>query len=38
LSARINLLISLPVDKLDRLTIERKLVEIGKLGRESPVS
>jgi arsenate reductase (thioredoxin) len=35
LSTRINLLLNLPLDNLDRLTIERKL---GKLGRESPVS
>jgi protein-tyrosine-phosphatase len=38
LTARINLLTSLPVDKLDRLTLQRRLVEIGRLGRESPVS
>ena len=38
LSTRINLLMSLPVDKLDRLTLQRRLVEIGKIGRESPVS
>jgi arsenate reductase len=38
LTARINLLANLPVDKLDRLTLQRKLVEIGKIGRESPLS
>ena len=38
LSTRINLLMSLPVDKLDRLTLQQQLVEIGKVGRESPVS
>ena len=30
LSTRINLLLALPVDKLDRLTLKRKLDEIGK--------
>ena len=30
LSARINLLINLPVDKLDRLALTKKLQEIGK--------
>jgi arsenate reductase (thioredoxin) len=30
LSARINLLIALPLDKLDRLTLKRKLDEIGR--------
>ena len=38
LSTRINLLMSRPVGKLDRLTLQRKLVEIGRVGRESPVS
>jgi protein-tyrosine-phosphatase len=30
LSARINLMLALPLDKLDRLTLKRKLDEIGK--------
>ncbi|HEX6156984.1 MAG TPA: arsenate reductase ArsC [Burkholderiales bacterium] len=30
LSARINLLLALPVDKLDRLTLKRRLDEIGR--------
>jgi arsenate reductase (thioredoxin) len=38
LTTRINLLTSVPIDKLDRLTLQRKLAEIGKIGRESPVS
>jgi protein-tyrosine-phosphatase len=38
LSARINLLISLPLGKLDRLVLKKKLDEIGKLGRETPVA
>jgi len=38
LTARINLLLSLPIEKLDRLTLQRKLTDIGKIGRESPVS
>ena len=36
LSTRINLLLALPVDKLDRLTLKRKLDEIGKSGTETP--
>ena len=35
LSARINLLLALPVEKLDRLTLKRKLDEIGKGGPET---
>jgi arsenate reductase len=30
LSARINLLLALPIEKLDRLVLKKKLVEIGK--------
>jgi arsenate reductase (thioredoxin) len=36
LSTRINLLLALPLDKLDRLTLKRKLDEIGKTGTEAP--
>jgi arsenate reductase (thioredoxin) len=36
LSTRINLLLALPVEKLDRLTLKRKLDEIGKTGSEAP--
>jgi arsenate reductase (thioredoxin) len=36
LSARINLLLALPIAKLDRLTLERRLTEIGKTGSEAP--
>src|SRR5918995_2475577 len=35
LSARINLLLALPVEKLDRLTLKRKVDEIGKGGPET---
>lgn len=35
LSARINLMLALPVDKLDRLTLKRKLEEIGRAGTEA---
>jgi arsenate reductase (thioredoxin) len=35
LSARINLLINLPMDKLDRLALQKKLHEIGKTGQET---
>jgi protein-tyrosine-phosphatase len=36
LSNRINLLASLPMDRLDRLSLQRKLEEIGKSGSEVP--
>jgi arsenate reductase len=36
LATRINLLLALPVDKLDRLTLKRKLDDIGKIGSETP--
>ncbi|HEY3245448.1 MAG TPA: arsenate reductase ArsC [Phycisphaerae bacterium] len=36
LSARVNLLLALPVEKLDRLTLEHKLEDIGKAGSEAP--
>ena len=36
LSTRINLLLALPVDKLDRLTLKRRLEEIGRSGTETP--
>jgi arsenate reductase len=35
LSARINLLLNLPLDKLDKLALKAKLVEIGKTGQET---
>jgi arsenate reductase len=38
LSTRINLFMSLPFDKLDRLVLKKKLDEIGKVGRETPVA
>lgn len=34
LSTRINLFLNLPVDKLDRLVLKKKLDEIGATGRE----
>ena len=36
LSTRVNLLLNLPLDKLDRLALRRKLDEIGKAGTEAP--
>lgn len=36
LSTRINLLLALPIEKLDRLTLKRKLDDIGKTGRDLP--
>jgi len=38
LSNRINLFVNLPLDKLDRLVLQRKLREIGKTGQEAPQS
>jgi arsenate reductase len=37
LSTRINLFMSLPLDKLDRLVLKKKLEEIGKAGGETRV-
>lgn len=37
LSARIDLLLALPVDKLDRRVLKQKLEEIGKTGARTPV-
>jgi arsenate reductase (thioredoxin) len=36
LSTRINLFMSLPLDKLDRLVLKKKLEEIGKAGGQAP--
>jgi arsenate reductase (thioredoxin) len=36
LSTRINLMLALPVDRLDRLTLTRRLDEIGKAGSDAP--
>jgi len=38
LSTRINLLLSLPLDKLDRLVLKKKLEEIGRVGSQAKVS
>jgi len=38
LSTRINLFMSLPIGKLDRLVLKQKLDNIGKTGREAPVA
>ena len=38
LSTRINLFLNLSLDKLDRLTLQRRLREIGKIGQETPTS
>ena len=38
LTARINIFINLPIEKLDRLQLKRKLDKIGKIGREAPVA
>jgi protein-tyrosine-phosphatase len=36
LSHRINIFTSLPLDKLDRLSLQQKLKEIGRTGSEEP--
>lgn len=36
LSHRINIFTSLPLDKLDRLSLQRKLKEIGRTGSDEP--
>jgi arsenate reductase len=38
LSTRINLFVNLPLDKLDRLVLKKKLEDIGKARRETPVA
>ena len=38
LSTRVNLFTSLPIGKLDRLVLKKKLDEIGRIGREAPVA
>ena len=38
LTTRINLFLSLPLHKLDRLTLQNRLDDIGKAGRETPVA
>lgn len=38
LSTRINLFMSLPIGKLDRLVLKKKLEDIGKVGREAPTA
>ena len=35
LSTRINLFVSLPMEKLDRLALQKRLQEIGKTGQEA---
>ena len=34
LSTRINLMLNLPIEKLDRLSIKKKLDDIGRSGTE----
>jgi len=36
LSTRINLLLNLPVEKLERLALKKKMEEIGKVGQGAP--
>ena len=36
LSNRLSILVNLPLTNLDRLALQRKLDEIGKIGTETP--
>jgi len=38
LSTRINIFMSLPLEKLDRMALKRKLDEIGKTGQKLPAA
>ena len=38
LSNRINLFLNLPLDKLDRMVLQKKLEGIGRTGQEAPLS
>jgi protein-tyrosine-phosphatase len=38
LSTRINLFLNLPLEKLDRMALQKRLREIGKAGQETPQS
>jgi len=38
LTTRISLFLNLPIDKLDRLALQRKLDDIGKVGTEAPAA
>ncbi|HXV10639.1 MAG TPA: arsenate reductase ArsC [Burkholderiales bacterium] len=35
---RLSIFVSLPLDKLDRLSLQKKLDEIGKVGQEQPTA
>jgi arsenate reductase len=37
LTTRISLFVNLPVEKLDRLTLQKRLDDIGKVGRATRV-
>ena len=38
LTTRISLFLNLPMDKLDRLALQKRLDEIGKVGNETPTA
>ena len=38
LTTRISLFLNLPMDKLDRLALQKRLDEIGKVGNETPAA
>lgn len=38
LTTRISLFLNLPMDKLDRLALQKRLHEIGKVGNETPAA
>jgi arsenate reductase len=35
LAARVNLLVNLPIEKLERVSLQKHLQEIGKTGQET---
>ena len=38
LTSRISLFLNLPMDKLDRLALQKRLNQIGKVGNETPAA
>jgi protein-tyrosine-phosphatase len=38
LTTRISIFLNLPMDKLDRLSLQKRLDDIGKVGRATPVA
>jgi len=38
LAQRISIFVNLPLTRLDRLALQAKLIEIGRVGHEEPVA